>query len=258
MLINQNLDTHIEEYIEYNSMGSYLEYAYNVYSQNGEDGIISKILEELEINTGIVVEFGAWDGVYLSNVLNLTQNKNFNSILIESDYQKVLNFKSLKNSKIYNYSISPYRDDKNSIDNILKEIGIKSDVVLMSIDIDSCDYYVFDSIAEYNPYIIIIETDISMGIDIDFKSYDRGCSFNSVWNLSKTKNYTMVSYTGNCILVRNDFMHKLKNFNKTKKEDLFIDENQYILLQKLDEFGNIGDDINYLSDKYNQKINKFL
>lgn len=99
----------INDFLKKKPMGSYLEYAYNVYSQNGEDGIVSKLLEELEINNGVVVEFGAWDGVYLSNVLNLTQNKNFNSILIESNYERFLKFKGLNNSKIYNYSISPYR-----------------------------------------------------------------------------------------------------------------------------------------------------
>ena len=37
----------------------YNTYAKNIYSQNGEDGIISELLKRLEINNGWVCEFGA-------------------------------------------------------------------------------------------------------------------------------------------------------------------------------------------------------
>ena len=49
----------------------------NVFSQNGEDGIIEEILNRLEIQTGWVCEFGAWDGIYLSNTFNLIKIKDF-------------------------------------------------------------------------------------------------------------------------------------------------------------------------------------
>ena len=66
----------------------YFKYAKNIFSQNGDDGIIEKIFEHLKINDGVVVEFGAWDGIYLSNVYNLWKNKNFSALLIESDEGK--------------------------------------------------------------------------------------------------------------------------------------------------------------------------
>lgn len=39
----------------------------NVYSQYGEDGIIERILELIGLSSGMFVEFGTWDGKYLSN-----------------------------------------------------------------------------------------------------------------------------------------------------------------------------------------------
>jgi len=44
-------------------MSYYLDFIKNVYSQNGEDGVIEKIFKDLEIIDGVVCEFGAWDGV---------------------------------------------------------------------------------------------------------------------------------------------------------------------------------------------------
>jgi len=38
------------------------DYAYNVYSQFGEDGIIKKIFEILGTLSKVCIEFGAWDG----------------------------------------------------------------------------------------------------------------------------------------------------------------------------------------------------
>lgn len=53
------------------------EFASNVTSQFGEDGIIEKILEVIGDANRWCVEFGASDGVYLSNTYNLIKNKGY-------------------------------------------------------------------------------------------------------------------------------------------------------------------------------------
>ena len=59
------------------------EYSSNVFSQFGEDGITKNILEFLNIDSGIVLEIGAWNGFYLSNTANLwSKNENFKAILL--------------------------------------------------------------------------------------------------------------------------------------------------------------------------------
>ena len=57
----------------------------NIYSQNGEDGIIDQINKLLGFNNNSnywCVEFGAWDGVHLSNTYNLVRN-GWNAVYIE-------------------------------------------------------------------------------------------------------------------------------------------------------------------------------
>ncbi len=254
--------TNITEYLHLNPMGSpYLKYALNEYSQCGEDGVIAKILEDLSINEGTLVEFGAWDGIYLSNIYNLHRGGNFNAILIESDIKRSLAYpKNIRNSRMYNFTVSPNRDDRNSIDSILDEIGYenkKNDLVLMSIDIDSSDYYVMESIEKHLPIIIVIETSIAHALGSNFKSYDSGCSFDSVWDLGVKKGYSLVAYTSNAILVRNDHVDKLKEFKtNSKKEDIYIDEIQYLTLARLNERGEIMDNYFGESKRYLEKVSK--
>lgn len=59
----------------------------NVYSQNGEDGIISDILSRLpnsDLNRWCV-EFGAWDGKHMSNTFNLVERDDYSAIYIEGN-----------------------------------------------------------------------------------------------------------------------------------------------------------------------------
>ena len=63
-------------------------YAYNNFSQNGEDGIIEELNKRLRIKeqkrSNWCVEFGAWDGKHLSNTFNLIK-KSWQGVYIEGD-----------------------------------------------------------------------------------------------------------------------------------------------------------------------------
>ena len=56
----------------------------NVYSANGEDGINEYILKHLGLDSGVVLEIGAWDGFFDSNCANLWSDGSYNGILIEA------------------------------------------------------------------------------------------------------------------------------------------------------------------------------
>jgi len=127
----------------------------------------------------------------------------------------------------------------------------------MSIDIDSSDYYVMESIEEYLPIIIIIETSIVHAPGSLFTSYDKGCSFNSVWDLGKKMGYSLVAYTSNAILVRSDYVHMLEELNEDMTmEKIYIDSNQYLILGKLNESGEILDQYFCETQEYQNRIKK--
>src|SRR5438552_3953707 len=62
-----------------------LEHQRNVHSQAGEDGIVGQILETIPENDKWCVEFGAWDGLFLTNTRNLIESKGYSAVLIEPD-----------------------------------------------------------------------------------------------------------------------------------------------------------------------------
>ncbi len=59
----------------------------NVYSQAGQDGILREIFARLGIADGVFVEFGAWDGRFLSNC-RLLFEKGWAGLFIEADRKK--------------------------------------------------------------------------------------------------------------------------------------------------------------------------
>ena len=65
-----------------------LDHAANVYSQAGEDGVLAKVLEVIGASTKWCVEFGAWDGKYLSNTYNLIESQGFSAVMIEGSAKR--------------------------------------------------------------------------------------------------------------------------------------------------------------------------
>ena len=102
----------------------YSKYGKNIISQNGEDGVIEQLFSDLNITDGIVVEFGAWDGVYLSNIFNLWKNKGFNALLIEGDSyradQLLNSLKDYDNTEAMNCFVDPDSKGEYCLDNLLK------------------------------------------------------------------------------------------------------------------------------------------
>jgi len=69
-------------------MNTLNKYGKNIKSQNGEDGILEYIFNVIGEESRRCVEFGAWDGEYLSNAWNLIVNKGSEGVYIESDREK--------------------------------------------------------------------------------------------------------------------------------------------------------------------------
>lgn len=202
----------------------------NIYSQNGEDGIIEYIIGSIGITKGTCCEFGAVDGKHLSNTFNLIKNHNWNGIFIEGD-KKIFN-NLLKTEQEYPDNIIAFNyyveaEGVNSLDNILKQSNLPVNFDLLSIDIDSYDYAIWDKLREYQPKIVIIEinsTIIPPGEEIQDCKIGNGSSFSSMVKLGIKKGYTLLCNTGNLIFLKNDLIENsvFREYLSLNTDHLFI------------------------------------
>ncbi len=195
----------------------YNEYQHDIFSQNGEDGIIAELVKRLNITDGWICEFGAWNGIHLSNTFNLVKSKKFNAIYIEGDARRFEDLlttqKTYENITAINSYVNQDKADYNSLDNILSRTDIPYDFELLSIDIDGFDYQVWKSLEKYQPKIVIIE--INSSVDplnenhIHCPGMYEGTGFQPTLKLGVEKGYKFVLHTGNMFFVRNDLYEKL-------------------------------------------------
>lgn len=209
-----------------------LKYKKNVFSQNGEDGIIEYIFNKLDIKSGNFIEFGAWDGKHLSNTYNLFLNKNWNGIYIESDKKKfndlLNNFKEFKNRVDCINSMVGYKSDDN-LDYLIEKFSKKRDFDFISIDVDGLDGFIFNKMNKYMPKVICIE--VNAGHDPEYPKIipDRiamnniGQSIKVMNDLGISKGYFSLCYTGNLFLVKNEYKHLFNDVILNTPTEIYLD-----------------------------------
>lgn len=178
---------------------------FNKYSQHGEDGILSELADRIGLMTGYFVEFGAWDGKKYSNCCYLYE-KGWKGCFIEGDSKRFQDLISnFPDKKLLKLNVFIEESGKNSLDNVLKSHGV-SQVDVLSIDIDSDDLAVWESVTYYSPRILIIEYNPTIPFDTRFinpKGKTHGNAALSIFEVSERKGYGLVEGTPtNLIFVR--------------------------------------------------------
>jgi len=191
------------------------EYAKNVTSQFGEDGILLEIFSRLGVQLGRCIEFGAWDGKHYSNTWNLWHNLNWEALLIEGDKSRftVLEDSTAKRKNVTVLNAFVAEAGPNALEALIEEVGFGLNVDLLSIDIDGNDYHVFESLVRCAPRVVIIEYNPTIPPDIDFVQpigHHLGASALAIFRLAQSKHYKVVCITdSNCILVHENEFSKL-------------------------------------------------
>jgi hypothetical protein len=191
-----------------------LSHAANVYSQTGEDGIIAAILALLPETDRWCVEFGAWDGVHLSNVRKLILETQYNAVMIEADPDKyrVLQQNYAGNPRVHAINAFVGFDRGNSLDRLLSGCAIPRNFDFLSIDIDGNDYYAWEAVEQYRPKVVCIEFNPSIPSEVSFVQpanprLKQGCSVRALQELAGTLCYQLV-----CVLPWNAFFVDEKYF----------------------------------------------
>lgn len=127
-----------------------IEFEKKIYSQNGEDGIIEHIFNCIGTTNKIAVEIGV-----SVSVTNTIEN---NTAFLASQNWKVYWFDSVDPPAIpENCTFTKSFITKNNICNYFENLNIPKEFDLLSIDIDSNDYYIRESLINYSPRVFIAE-----------------------------------------------------------------------------------------------------
>lgn len=146
----------------------------NLYSQNGEDGVLQAIFERIGATNKWCFECGAADGLWFSNTRRFIEREGWNAVLVENDhssYKKLFErYIGWDNGYGHGFVWTVHEtvtaegepDDLNhghgrSIDNILSAHKAPTDLDLLVIDVDGSDYYLFNSLNKYQPRVVVCE-----------------------------------------------------------------------------------------------------
>jgi hypothetical protein len=140
--------------------------AFNDYSQFGEDGVLQAIFSAIGPANEWCFECGAADGLFFSNTRRLIES-GWRGVLVEADgsaFERLV--ENTERFGDHVACINRLIDASHRIDGILYSAGAPLDIDLAVIDVDGQDYYLFNSILQYRPRVVMIEFD--QNADEDF------------------------------------------------------------------------------------------
>ena len=186
------------------------------YSQNGEDGIIKIIFDKIKTTNKFCVEFGIQS--IEGNTIYL-QKKGWNCLWMDGNGDGKIIKKEYITAENINFLFKKY--------NVPKEFD------LLSIDIDSNDYWVWKAVLGYSPCVVIIEYNATIPLTENktVKYYPElhwdgtnyfGASLLALETLGKSKGYTLIACDNagvNAFFVRTDLIKN--NFKIKKIEEIY-------------------------------------
>jgi len=179
------------------------EAAFDIFTDQGEDGIISYLIQHLREVPRYFVDIGAGDCIR-SNCATLAVHFGWRGVFIDRDKEQLSIGKHFYREQVEPGKISFVNDSVNpgNVNSLLLAAGVPPDLGLLSIDIDGNDFWVWNAISCINPHIVVIEAKVEFGernIVVPY-SQDNHSASNKMYNgasvqalrkLGKEKGYTL-------------------------------------------------------------------
>jgi|GEM_PF-185527 len=191
-----------------NTLNPLEEYAKNITSQFGEDGILAEIFRRIGSGSKTCVEFGAWDGKHLSNSWKLWHEEGWQAVLIEGDIERCAELKASLSGKelvqVVQAFVQP--EGPSSLDSILTKAGLPMGFDLLSVDVDGDEFHIWAGLKRHEARVVIVEFNPTIPPEIDLVQIQGayfGASASSLVALAHRKGYKLAACTQtNCIFVR--------------------------------------------------------
>jgi hypothetical protein len=196
---------------------------FQVFSQNGEDGILQFLVRKIQVGRRIFVEFGV-ENYTESNTRFLLVNDNWSGLVIDGGSE---NIGYIRRDPIYwkhNLKAEQAFITRENINELILKNGINGEIGVLSIDVDGNDYWIWEAIQIVTPAIVVVEYNSRFGptrsvtipYDPDFKRSSAHCSYiyygaslNALCRLGRKKGYALVgcnSAGNNAFFVKEDLI----------------------------------------------------
>lgn len=196
------------------------QYEFKSYSQNGEDGILLYIFSLIGTTNQRIVEFGIGDGTECMSA-NLILNFGWQALLLECSPNGAMQARNFYTG--FPVTVVEAQVTAENINQLL--LPMAGEIDLLSIDIDSNDYWIWQAITVVQPRVVVIEYNASMGdkrsltvkyapdfqrFKISPSGYYHGASLTALYRLAEKRGYTFVGCDANGInafFVRTDVLN---------------------------------------------------
>ena len=186
---------------------NYLKYRKDNFTSTGNDGIIEKIFDTLNVKNGTFIEFGAWDGIKRANCRKLFL-EGWSGIFIESNPLRYIQlWWNYRNSRNIRTIFSKVKNKgKYKLDNLVKS---EKKIDFISIDIDGLDFSIFESINKLSPLVFCIEGGQMLDpyhprVPQEIEKQNIQQSLNVIKDIAEKKNYKILCTYQDTFLIRSD------------------------------------------------------
>ncbi len=204
------------------------EVEFSVFSQWGDDGIINWLIQNIPIKNKVFLEIGTEDYIE-SNTRFLLKYRNWNGYIIEGNKDHVKNIKKQTVHWKYDLNVCQKFITKENINNTIKSLNLKSEIGLLSLDIDGIDYWIWKELKVIKPIIFVCEFNSVFGdlnhITVPYKKdFNRtkfhysnliyGASLKAFISISNKKGYKFVGTNSNGVnayFVKKNYYKYIKN-----------------------------------------------
>jgi hypothetical protein len=142
---------------------------FQVYSQNGEDGVIAEIFRRIGTGSRHFVEIGVGDGLENNTTFLLSQG--WSGDWIEADAGAVRAIDNNLGSLVADRRLKVKHSfvTAENVCELFEEMGVPHEFDLLSLDIDRNTYFIWKALEAYQPKVVVVEYNASFPPDVDWK-----------------------------------------------------------------------------------------
>lgn len=170
------------------------EYRRKVTSQWGQDGVLAEVFRRIGPGSQWCVEIGAYDGYNLSNTWSLVNEQGWNAVLLEADPGRAAACRE-RYAGVERVTVVEGR--VSDLQAALAATPLPKAFDLLCIDVDGDDYHLWQSLTEYRPRVVLIETNPTFGWDVEYipkRGGHMGSSLLALHHLAESRDYRLAAY----------------------------------------------------------------